>query len=260
MKCLKILSGRPINYGESFKTKNAIKIISAGMALVICALCLTGCGIYSNNSSEGGKYNALKTAEVGNYIRFGSYIQYRTNTPAGIVWLVLAKEGEKALVISKYALDEQPYDSFYDEVTWENCSVREWLNETFINDAFSIEEQDMIQSTTVSADYNPKYNSWPGNDTTDKIFLLSVKEVNMYFSTDEARKCAPTLFAMDQGAFTSDSEIVDGRGTCVWMLRTPGHSNSTKAVVDTDGSVKGWGSATSMHGTIRPAMWIDLGA
>lgn len=110
-------------------------------------------------------------------------------------WLVLAKEGNKVLVISKYALDCQPYNTSFTSVTWETCSLRKWLNGTFINNAFSAEEQAMIPTVTVSADKNPDYSTDPGNATQDKVFLLSITEANQYFTSDEARKCGTTEYA-----------------------------------------------------------------
>lgn len=62
----------------------------------------------------------------------------------------------------------------------ENCSLREWLNEEFYNSAFSNSEKEQILSVTVPADKNPEYDTNSGNDTEDKIFLLSVSEAKKY--------------------------------------------------------------------------------
>ena len=100
------------------------------------------------------------------------------------------------MLISKYGLDAKPYNEKITGITWESCTLRKWLNNDFLNAAFSAEERAIISKTRVTADENPEYDTSPGNDTNDKIFLLSITEVNKYFSSDEARKCAPTDYAI----------------------------------------------------------------
>ena len=202
-------------------------------------------------------------AQVGSYVFFGSYEQ-DNNTANGkedVEWLVLAKEGDRVLLISRYALDCQQYNTSYTSVTWETCSLRKWLNGTFLSAAFSEEERAMIPSVTVSADKNPSYSTSPGNSTTDQVFLLSITEANKYFSSDEARKCAPTAYAIAQGAWTSDSNKVDGKATCWWWLRSPGHTSSYAANVYSDGSVYDRGSNVNYGDVaVRPALWVNLGS
>ncbi len=199
---------------------------------------------------------------VGSTVFFGSYEQ-DNNTANGkedIEWIVLAKEGNKVLVISKYALDCQKYYSTFTDVTWETCSLRKWLNGTFLNAAFSSEEQNRIISTTVTADRNPSCSTSPGNNTTDKVFLLSITEANKYFSSDEARKCAPTDYAIAQGAYARSSYTTGGRATCCWWLRSPGCNTTYAADVYFGGSVCYYGDSVSYdNDAVRPALWIDLG-
>lgn len=199
----------------------------------------------------------LLKANVGSYVFFGSYEQ-DNNTSNGkedVEWLVLAKEGDKALVISRYALDCQQYNTTLTNVTWETCSLRKWLNGTFINNAFSSDEQNMIQTTTVTADKNPSYSTSPGNNTTDKVFLLSITEVNKYFSSDSARQCQGTAYCYAQGAYKA------ANGNCWWWLRSPGNLSYNAAYVDYDGFVTNYGNSVDVGiGAVRPALWIDLGA
>lgn len=74
----------------------------------------------------------------------------------------LAKENDRILVISKYALDCKPYNTSDVDVTWETCSLRQWLNSSFINNAFTVEEKAMIPSETIA---NPEYSTIPGRTT-----------------------------------------------------------------------------------------------
>ena len=198
---------------------------------------------------------------IGNIVTFGSYEQ-DNNTSNGqedIEWIVLATEGDKSLIISKYALDCQQYNTKYTSVTWETCSLRTWLNETFYNSAFSTAEQAQILKTTVTADKNPSYSTSPGNDTKDNVFLLSITEANKYFSSDSERMCVPTAYAIAQGAYTSSSYSVGGKATCWWWLRSPGGNGSGAANVLYDGSVDTYGHNISIGGyCVRPALWINL--
>lgn len=205
--------------------------------------------------------NNLADITVGDTVKFGSYEQ-DNNTENGkeeIRWEVLAVENEKALLISKYALVCRVYNSQYVDVTWESCTLRNWLNDTFLNDAFGTSHQKMILSSTVSADKNPKYETDPGNDTTDKVFLLSIDEAEKYFPTDEERKCVPTKYATANGANVSSEHTKYGVATCWWWLRSPGNYQNDAAGGDTDGSVhyRG-GDVAGNGGCVRPAMWISL--
>lgn len=213
---------------------------------------------------------------VGETYTFGSYEQDNntSNGKENVEWLVLAKEGDRMLIISKYALDCQQYNTSYTGVTWETCSLRKWLNSTFLNAAFSEDEKAMIPSVTVSADKKPSYRTTPGNDPTnpssgtssgndmtDQVFLLSIQEVNKYFSSSEARKCTPTAYATAQGASTSNSNKVDDIATCWWWLRSSGDESLLAAYVDCDGRVNINGRAIShAQDAVRPALWVSLGS
>ena len=203
-----------------------------------------------------------KPVEIGDTVTFGAYEQDNnySNGKEAIEWKVLAKDGNKALVISRYALDCQPYNTQYTDVTWETCSLRKWLNETFISNAFSSYEQNMIQTTTVTADRNPSYSTPAGNNTTDKVFLLRIPEATSYFSSDEERRCGTTEYAKAQGVWPSDYYSADGKGTCWWWLREPDYDSDRAVVINNDGSVNGYGFVVSGPYTgVRPALWINLG-
>ncbi len=198
----------------------------------------------------------LTNMTVGSIIRFGFYEQ-DNNTSNGkeeIEWKVLAVEGNKALIISQYALDCQPYNTSDTSVTWETCTLRKWLNETFYNAAFGTYHQQMVSSSTVTADKNPDYSTNPGNSTTDQVFLLSNTEAIKYFTSDSVRQCQGTAYCHAQGAF-------DGNGNCWWWLRSPGYFSDHAADVDHVGSVSNYGfDVDNDHDAVRPALWINLGS
>lgn len=194
------------------------------------------------------KYNQIlmRKAAVGDKITFGTYEQdnVTSNGTENIEWLVLARENNKILVISDKVLDAKQYNNEIN-TTWEQCSLRKWLNDSFLNTAFSKKERALIQSTTVSADKNPKYSTNPGNATTDKVFLLSINEVYKYFNDFHARECALTAYAKAHGA-------------ALWWLRSPGSSYSAAFVYPTGALVYNGESVKVSYGGVRPALWIDL--
>ena len=196
----------------------------------------------------------LQTASVGDTVRFGTYEQDNdtSNGAEGIEWQVLAKENNKVLVISKYALDCQQYNTSDTDVTWETCTLRTWLNGTFLDSAFTATEQAAIAQTTVTPDKNPERDTDPGNATTDKTFLLSIDEANKYFSSDSARQCEATAYAVANGVMVSYSGDW-------WWLRSPGDYQSDAAYVSGAGSVSCDGRSVHLGAiAVRPALWINL--
>ena len=210
----------------------------------------------------------IRKAKVGDIVYFGTYEQDNdtTNGKEDIEWLVLAKENNRVLVISDKALDCQPYNSSYTDVTWENCTLRKWLNNDFVNAAFTAEERAKIPMVTVSADKNPKYPyTNPGEATKDKVFLLSIVEAEKYFASDEARMCVPTEYAISNGVFTSDLFITYtgesytkcGKATCPWWLRSPGDGQNYATTVEVYKSIA-IPPVNSDSNAVRPAMWISI--
>ena len=198
----------------------------------------------------------LKNSSVGSYVILGSYEQDNdsSNGKEDIEWLVLEKENNRVLVISRYALDCQPYNKEPTAVTWEDCSLRKWLNDDFVKTAFNNMEQGMILTATVSADKNPDCSTYPGKATQDKVFLLSILEVNKYFASDAAEKCKNTAYVEKQGAQT-----LENGGFGLWWLRSPGDGQKFAAFVGNNGGVETYGLRVSADFVaVRPALWIDL--
>lgn len=242
------------------KYNNAIELMDAGN-VVEAYEALVALDGYKDSADKANsiyfQYNVekLKIAKAGDYVFFGAYEQ-DNNTSNGkedVEWLVLEVKDGKALVISKYALDCKPYNTSYTDVTWKTCTLRKWLNNDFLGSAFSADEKAMIHTVTVSADKNPNYNTNPGNATQDQVFLLSITEANKYFSSDSARQCKSTDYAVANGAWESDS------GNCWCWLRSPGYIQYNAAIVNIDGDVSEVGCYVSDDAyAVRPALWIDL--
>ena len=242
------------------KYNDAIALMDAGNLDEAYGI-FTELGNYKDAADKAGDIRLtkfkeqLKGIKVGNYIKFGAYEQ-DNNTSNGkedVEWLVLEVKDGKALVISKYALDYKQYNTSNADVTWETCTLRKWLNNDFLGSAFSADQKAMIPTITVSADKNPEYSINPGNATQDQVFLLSITEANKYFSSDSARQCEPTDFAVTNGAWESNS------GNCAWWLRSPGSHQTLAADVTHDGSVNYIGyNVYYFYDAVRPALWIDL--
>lgn len=225
--------------------------------------------------------------KVGDIIKFGKYEQdgNTKNGKEAIEWQVLKVDGKRVFVVSRYALDFQQYDTKSGNVTWETCSLRKWLNNDFKNAAFSTVEQRRIPTVTVKNEKNSKYGTSGGNDTKDKVFLLSTSEVkqlmgynswdnNLQTGYSQKLIIAPTKYAKNKGAQATEitqhmydtflkkkgykSNVVGLVGTN-WWLRSTGYSSTNACAVDTQGQAgPGLGSAAvgGMR-SVRPAMYID---
>jgi len=168
--------------------------------------------------------SAAKNGEVGDTIHFGDY-----------EWYILAKESNRVLIITTSAVGELTYNDEYEKVTWEQCDLREWLNNTFYNE-FSSDEKRLIADTQLENKNNERYETYGGNATNDKIFLLSLEEANKYFS--------------------DDSERAIGKA---WWLRSPGNYELCATFVYPDGKVSTSGcDVVCEGGGVRPALWLDV--
>ena len=200
---------------------------------------------YDNNPST------LKVTVV-----FGHYDQ--DNNPSNgkepIEWIVLKRNGNEVTLISRYALDAKLYHSEDVPITWAACTLRNWLNDTFLNVAFDPSEQDKIRIVKVTAEDNPYYGTEAGSDTYDKVWLLSIREAENLFSSDAARICYPTATAKANGCWTSSS------GACWWWLRSPGKYARSAASVYCDGYVVSNGGCyvNGEGGAVRPVVVVRL--
>ena len=211
-------------------------------------------------------------------IKFGRYSHDENGTVNDIEWIVLDAKDGNALVLSKYVLDTQPYHSGFRRTTWEKCSLRTWLNNEFLNRAFSESEQNRIIETAIHTNNNPVTGTDGGADTVDKVFLLSIEDVindslgfcSEYCHVDPLRQCDFTYYASDRFVWGNDHEYihyVEGNASAIyigehWWLRSPGSIQSSAAEVECrDGFVFCSGSDVDYKSNgVRPAMRIKLEA
>lgn len=191
-------------------------------------------GNYKDAIELSKKYQLI-SCESGDVITFGTYEQdgNLTNGTEDIKWIVLERNGNKILAISKYCLDKKPFNETLKSVTWENCTLRTWLNNSFINMAFSEGEVQQILSSQIID---------RGTITTDKLFLLSESEAKKYFTSDYYRRANATQYV--------DADY------CHWFLRTTG-SSSNVLYVESTGKVEYY-EDVDRNWWVRPVMWIDV--
>jgi len=166
-----------------------------------------------------------------------------------IKWRVIKCENGEALLLSDIVLDKQKYNKRLKKVTWEKSTLRKWLNKKFMNRAFSSSEQEAIRTTKVINEDNYYYKTDGGNDTLDKIYLLSLSE------TDEEKEYG---FTDSYGMTIKYSNYADLCDYQYWWLRTPGEKNISAAAVDMSGEAYVGGGESDMELGIRPVLHLNL--
>ena len=209
-----------------------------------------------SSSKENDLYSTLETAngwDKNNDIIIGkekyhrakkSYFKYEP-----IKWRVIKCENGEALLLSDIVLDKQKYNKRLKKVTWEKSTLRKWLNKKFMNRAFSSSEQEAIHTTKVINEDNYYYKTDGGNDTLDKIYLLSLSE------TDEEKEYG---FTDSYGMTIKYSNYADLDDYQYWGLRTPGEKNISAAAVDMSGKAYLGGGESDMELGIRPVLHLNL--
>lgn len=200
--------------------------------------------LQSSDNAVDETTNSVPSVSYGEFFTFGSYPQTDNGgADSPIVWRVLSKKGNKALLISQYVLDSLPYNAENTDVTWENSSLRNWLNEEFYNRAFSCEEKTYITK--------------PDDTYPDNVFLLSSPAVKAYFRDDSSRVCLPTDYANSQGIHLDEQSNTPS--SCYWWLRSSGADNGFAECVCNDGSISSRGyEVDSPDIGVRPCICVLL--
>ena len=153
----------------------------------------------SKSESSSQKKDNNPDYKIGETIEFGNYPQDKDGTEKPIEWIVMKKEGNQVLLLSKYVLDAKSYNEGWGDVTWETSDIRQWLNNEFYTTAFNKSEKAKIQTSLIKNEDNSEYGTSGGNDTEDKVFLLSEKEADTLFSDEEERIAKATEYAEKLG-------------------------------------------------------------
>ena len=181
----------------------------------------------------------LSEAKLGDYVTIGHYPQ-NDDDPEPIEWIVLKKKDGKVFLLSRYVLDAIPYEESLDKVTWEECTLRAWLNDDFYFDSFTSVERSHIAETKTNEEY-------------DYIYLMNRSEAiedYLHSSFPIWRRGIPTQRAIDNGVYTE-------KGNCAWWLRTRGKTNSITWVYGSGKDISSKGNrAHKTSNGVRPCMWV----
>ena len=187
---------------------------------------------------------------VGDKITFGCWPEEKP-----VEWTIIDTKDNNILILSTMVIDTKKFHDKYEDITWEKSYIRSFLNSEFYQKAFTDDEKKRILLSPVKAEKNPLYPIDPGNDTEDKIFLLSVSEVRKYLESNDLVLAEPTPYAL---AYNVEKD--EKTGGCYWWLRTPGNAGCNIARVSSKGLILEHGFfASDNHNGIRPAMWITIG-
>lgn len=299
-----------LNYGSNGTTKKGrvpkIAIIGGVVAVLIVGVVFAmqigkhkETSSASNNSSGGEDlstqiqkakcvtdYSKDSTVDQMDTVTFGSYPQSDKtgNTQEPIEWIVLEKKNGKAFLLSKYILDCKCYYDKFENITWENCTLRKWLNDTFYNQAFNDTEKNKIQLTNVINSDNIRYKKngellckiSGGNNTNDNVFCLSIDEAKQYFYQEDMGsrnfKLATrgTKYAKQSGRSKqgfridiAESEEWFGGNSAFW-LRSPGFEQLYAAKVECSGRLNDsviqhylGDGVDDHHIGVRVALWVN---
>ena len=232
------------------------------------------CYAFDAAQAESPKLVNLLDAQPGDLVTFGHYAQDDWTSSQGaqpaIEWVVLDRSPNgqllllsyKAIAVHNYHKWPQKLVRTTTSVVWADSYLREWLNSTFMNRAFTQREQNMMLATEVPGEKNPFYpRTAGGRSVKDKVWILSASEYERYVQgTPWSVTC---LTADAHKALTSDSSAQYQRGLseCWWWLRNPGSDNTRAQIVSFDGKISESGHmpVTTWHGGVRPVICVNLG-
>jgi len=182
-------------------------------------------------------------------------------TFGGYEWIVLeAYEDGSKLVITKDILEMRAYHETWEDITWENCALRKYLNNEFYN-SFSTTDRNKIVERKNSNKDNQWYGTKGGNDTYDKIFLLSLEEVVKYFGDSGQLKNGNPNSDYSIHDQYNDARVAEYNGrTWYWFLRSPGQVSISIACVSDDGYIDVIGDGVDILVDdigVRPALLLN---
>lgn len=228
-------------------------------------------GDYKDSSQQAKNLIQQHPAIPLNFKNINDTVSFGTYHSQSLNWIILQKSDGKMLLLSEKIIDRKhPYNNSEESVTWENCSLRQWLNSEFEEAAFSDGEQASIIKVHLSNVNNSEYGTSGGNDTEDLVFLLSLDEIETYkYILGKSIGAYGTNYANDLGRFaTRYSGLIDRMRAEVeldlyeysWYLRSPGEDNKKAAYIHNYDILSDGTSVTNEYCGIRPAIWVDLTA
>lgn len=218
-----------------------------------------------SDARKASEYEFNATVEDFDTIKFGKYYK-NGSSKEDIEWIVIDKsvtpDGKNyAMLVSKYVLDCMQYHTKNEYTFWETSNARQWLNNTFYNEAFSSSDKEKVIEMPLANPCNPVYQGVEGgNNTFDKVFLLSFFECTTFFG-DELNGQNPRLatsatdYAISKGAYRHISDGF-GNGNTMFWLRSPGSTKSNACDISPVGYLNYAGNMVNLPQGIRPAIYV----
>ena len=210
---------------------------------------------------NGMKYRRASSSDANNTETFGDS-EYRYFKWERIKWRVLENTGSTLFVVANQGLDCKCYNEVWTNITWEDCTLRAWLNGAFYNTAFSSEQGAIVQQTVVNVvEDSGGFYGEGGNDTQDNVYLLSMAEgkkpeygfCENYWTYSASRRMQTSDYAYAMGAGSAYDP------NCHWWMRSPGNGNQSAVAVIRDGKIENYGGVVSNNNVaVVPALHIDL--
>lgn len=200
----------------------------------------------------------------GSRVYFGVFEQDNktSNGKEPILWRVLEVNEDSALLLSEYGLICKNINETFDDFTWETCSLRNWLNTSFLDIAFTNLEKGAILDSNIKTPDSNYWGTKGGNDTVDKVFLPTMQDVmnpaygfrkGMKPSKTRMLKC--TIYARKNGGYINKTN-----GNTCWWLRSPALHEKYASYVFTTGAITATYFVGRRYDAIRPAIRVDLSA
>ncbi len=197
-------------------------------------------------------------------ISFGEYL-----------WRILAVENGRMLIMTEQMTDQRDFHHKKEEVTWEQSEIRGFLNNEFLGRFTDSDINRIVEVQNRNAG-NPWYGSLGGNDTVDRVFLLSLEEVVRLYFGDSGRLLDQPKPNQRYWFDRKDENNPLRRALFLnsswwWWTRTPGKNNKVFTYIHGDGNIGIQGNGISkttfntLHpqtqsnkGGVRPALWLKI--
>lgn len=208
-------------------------------------------GFYLDFLSDGPTIETNHAVDQLSIIQFGNYPYYEDARKKPIEWIVLKRDEEKILLLSRYGIDQKRYHDMRESTSWEKSDLRKWLNTCFIEQAFDVDEKHRILPSRTDSTTNLFYGTENIESCIDRVFILSVEEIKEYLPNKEMALCQSTPYSKEKGVFTNYGGL--------WWTRTPGEMPSLQSFVNVVGEVSYAGCYYQRNEVaVRPAIWISV--
>lgn len=120
-----------------------------------------------------------------------------------IKWIVIDKNDNSVLLLSKYALDVIAYDKKKENAKWEESELREFLNEKFYDNTFNDSEKKNIIPIERSIKYNDEFET-----VKDRVSLLSISDIEKLKIKNSILESHGTKYAIYKGLYELSDNLV----------------------------------------------------